>query len=179
MHYLITEYVTLTSCKWSIASVPEVVTAGWVWVQPLTLAFVYVGTTIKNIADISQGGGDFTRGHFVSDLTYLFMCLSHYLHSHNMRCQILRFVQSSQFVFRFPNIRLCKRMCWLRVSLVTWPKKCNTTMYKMLKIISLDFSSVNKDFHKERFHVLKVSNMQWYQTAQGSRMVYLVRETVK
>jgi hypothetical protein len=55
-----------------------VVTAGWVWVQPLTLAFVYVGTTIKNIADISQGGGDFTRGHFVSDLTYLFMCLSHY-----------------------------------------------------------------------------------------------------
>jgi hypothetical protein len=55
-----------------------VVTAGWVWVQPLTLAFVYVGTTIKNIADISQGGGDFTRGHFVSDLTYLFMWLSQY-----------------------------------------------------------------------------------------------------
>lgn len=54
------------------------VTAGWVRVQPLTLAFVYVGTTIKNIADISQGGGDFTRGHFVSHLTYLFMCLSHY-----------------------------------------------------------------------------------------------------
>jgi hypothetical protein len=33
--------------------------------QPMTLAFVYVGTTIKDIQDISHGGARFTRAHVV------------------------------------------------------------------------------------------------------------------
>lgn len=36
------------------------------YVQPMTLAFVYVGTTIKDIADISHGGAHFTRAKVVS-----------------------------------------------------------------------------------------------------------------
>jgi len=35
--------------------------------QPMTLAFVYVGTTIKDIADISHGGAHFTRARIVSN----------------------------------------------------------------------------------------------------------------
>ncbi|CAK9276970.1 unnamed protein product [Sphagnum jensenii] len=46
-------------------STSKYILASWIGMMPLTLAFVYVGTTIKNIADISQGGGDFTRGHFI------------------------------------------------------------------------------------------------------------------
>lgn len=34
--------------------------------QPMTLGFVYVGTTIKDIADISHGGAHFTRARIVS-----------------------------------------------------------------------------------------------------------------
>lgn len=34
-------------------------------VQPMTLAFVYAGTTIKDIAEISHGGAHFSRARVV------------------------------------------------------------------------------------------------------------------
>ncbi|KAG0594301.1 hypothetical protein M758_UG064900 [Ceratodon purpureus] len=39
--------------------------ATWFGVMPMTLAFVYVGTTIKDIQDISHGGTHFTRARVV------------------------------------------------------------------------------------------------------------------
>jgi hypothetical protein len=39
--------------------------ATWFGVMPMTLAFVYVGTTIKDIQDISHGGARFTRAHVI------------------------------------------------------------------------------------------------------------------
>jgi hypothetical protein len=38
----------------------------FVGLQPVTLTFVYVGTTIKDIADISHSGRHFTRARLVS-----------------------------------------------------------------------------------------------------------------
>lgn len=39
--------------------------ATWFGVMPMTLGFVYVGTTIKDIADISHGGAHFTRARII------------------------------------------------------------------------------------------------------------------
>ncbi|KAG0594297.1 hypothetical protein M758_UG064900 [Ceratodon purpureus] len=39
--------------------------ATWFGVMPMTLAFVYVGTTIKDIQDISHGGTHFTRARVI------------------------------------------------------------------------------------------------------------------
>ncbi|CAK9258112.1 unnamed protein product [Sphagnum jensenii] len=40
--------------------------ASWIGMMPVTLTFVYVGTTIKDIADISHSGRHFTRARLVS-----------------------------------------------------------------------------------------------------------------
>ncbi|KAH8947537.1 hypothetical protein BDL97_11G047300 [Sphagnum fallax] len=39
--------------------------ASWIGMMPVTLTFVYVGTTIKDIADISHSGRHFTRARLI------------------------------------------------------------------------------------------------------------------
>ncbi|KAG0573988.1 hypothetical protein KC19_VG226700 [Ceratodon purpureus] len=46
-------------------SIATYVLATWFGVMPMTLAFVYVGTTIKDIQDISHGGAHFTRARVI------------------------------------------------------------------------------------------------------------------
>ncbi len=49
-----------------IANLPSQTMFFLVGLQPVTLTFVYVGTTIKDIADISHSGRHFTRARLVS-----------------------------------------------------------------------------------------------------------------
>lgn len=46
-------------------STTSYIMASWFGMMPITLAFVYVGTTIKDIADISHGGSHFTRARII------------------------------------------------------------------------------------------------------------------
>jgi hypothetical protein len=52
--------------EWFIANLPSQTMFFLVGLQPVTLTFVYVGTTIKDIADISHSGRHFTRARLVS-----------------------------------------------------------------------------------------------------------------
>ena len=49
----------------------------WIWflLQPITLALVYVGTTLKDLSDVTHGWSEFSKTRWVRDLTFFFSLL--------------------------------------------------------------------------------------------------------
>ena len=48
----------------------------WFLLQPITLALVYVGTTLKDLSDVTHGWSEFSKTRWVRDLTFFFFFLS-------------------------------------------------------------------------------------------------------
>lgn len=44
----------------------------WFLLQPITLALVYVGTTLKDLSDVTHGWSEFSKTRWVRDLTFFF-----------------------------------------------------------------------------------------------------------
>ncbi|KAG4401365.1 hypothetical protein AAZX31_07G238500 [Glycine max] len=56
----------------SVTPVPlgEYTLASWLGMMPITLALVYVGTTFKDLSDVTRGWGEFSKTHLVSFISY-------------------------------------------------------------------------------------------------------------
>ncbi|TKY54048.1 SNARE associated Golgi protein [Spatholobus suberectus] len=61
----------------SVTPVPlgEYTLASWLGMMPITLALVYVGTTLKDLSDVTRGWGEFSKTHLVKSCYPLFLIL--------------------------------------------------------------------------------------------------------
>ncbi|KAL5157622.1 TVP38/TMEM64 family membrane protein slr0305 [Glycine soja] len=57
-------------------SIGEYMLASWLGMMPITLALVYVGTTLKDLSDVTHGWGEFSKTRWVRDAILLasFVC---------------------------------------------------------------------------------------------------------
>ncbi|KAF7837232.1 TVP38/TMEM64 family membrane protein slr0305 family [Senna tora] len=55
-------------------SIWEYMLASWIGMMPITLALVYVGTTLKDLSDVTHGWGEFSKTRWNSELFGVMLC---------------------------------------------------------------------------------------------------------
>lgn len=75
---------TFSACCWCVSVLVVLLCLGfkhwkWCFLQPITLALVYVGTTLKDLSDVTHGWSEFSTARWVSHAIFICSLFSVYL----------------------------------------------------------------------------------------------------